>query len=127
MLFLYNESSPRNTPLPYFFEMKSNQRKKNCFKDKRYLQNKSSHYREGFNQGYINPYHLEEYNSSGPDVEYYYDRSGLKGSLFKILPSLQIPDRIIKPSIKKEDHFNCVMNKLELYNDDIYNDCSLVT
>lgn len=77
--------------------------------------------KERFNQGYINPYHLEEYNTSGPDSEYYYDRTGLKGTLFHINPNLQKPDRIITPTQKKEDHFNCVMNKFGIYPESIYN------
>ena len=73
---------------------------------------KKEYMQEGFNQGYINPYHLEEYNTSGPDSEYYYDRSGLKGSLFNLPPQLRTPNRIIKPPIEKKDHTNCIVNKL---------------
>ena len=77
--------------------------------------------KERYNQGYINPFHLDEYNTSGPDNEYYYDRTGLKGSLFHINPNLQKPDRIIKNIPKKEDHFNCIMNKFGIYPESIYN------
>jgi hypothetical protein len=112
MLFLIKEMTPRRTVVNHNIHMCSNE--------------KNTSKKEKFSQGYINPYHLEEYNSSGPDSEYYYDRSGLKGTLFNMLPPLHAPNRIIKPVIKKEDHFNCVVNKLGLYTEDIYNKCNPV-
>jgi hypothetical protein len=110
MLFLSKEMTPRRPVINHNIHKCRNE--------------KNIHTKEKFSQGYINPYHLEEYNSSGPDAEYYYDRSGLKGSLFNLLPTLQTPNRIIKPIIKKEDHFNCVVKKLGLYTEDIYNKCN---
>jgi hypothetical protein len=113
MLFLSKEMTPRSPVINHNIHMCRNE--------------KNIHKKEKFSQGYINPYQLEEYNSSGYDSEYYYDRSGLKGTLFNMLPSPQTPNRIIKPSIKKEDHFNCVVNKLGLYTEDIYNKCNPMT
>jgi hypothetical protein len=86
--------------------------------------NKCIKKQEGYNQGYINPYHTEEYNTAGPNNEYYYDLTGRKGTMFRILPPINNPESVLKPPEKKEDHFNCVVNKLGIYNEDIYNTCN---
>ena len=109
MLFLFTEIVPKNrTSNPSCIRKKPSR----CYT------------KERFNQGYINPYHLEDYNTSGPDNEYYYDRTGLKSSLFHINPHLTKPDRIIKKTEKKEDHFNCIMEKIGIYPESIYNSCN---
>lgn len=80
--------------------------------------NQYSH-REKFNQGYINPYFETDFNISGPDNEYYYDRSGRKATMYRMLPPLKEPMKTDKPQ-KKIDHTNCIVHKLELYSDDVY-------
>lgn len=79
---------------------------------------------EKFTQGYIIPYHMDEYNTSSPDTEYYLDRSGTKGILYNHMDKLKEPDRIFKQTVKKNDNFNKVIHNLELYNMDVYNNCS---
>lgn len=85
---------------------------------------------EGYNQGYINPFHEEEYNISGPDNEYYYDLSGRKGIMFRIIPEstdgTKQDDILNNPekTPEKKDHFDAILNKLEIYNENIYNNCN---
>jgi hypothetical protein len=73
---------------------------------------------------HVAPFNVDNYRLNNPDTEYYYDRSGLKGNLFKnyqLLPNNDKPE-IDKPEIDKPeiDNFNSVINKLELYYEDVY-------
>lgn len=68
---------------------------------------------------HIAPFNSDNYELSSPDTEYYYDRSGLKGNLFKTFPiNNEIKHKTYE---KKIDNFNSIINKLELYNYEIYN------
>lgn len=83
--------------------------------------NNRTNSQENFMQGYINPYFETEFNTSGPDNEYYYDRSGRKPTMYRTLPQLKDP-LILKKQQKKEDHTDCIVHKLELYSGDLYHE-----
>jgi hypothetical protein len=69
----------------------------------------------------IAPFNEDEYNLWNPDFEYYFDKTGRKGTLFS---SQDITiNEIPKIKIKKFDNVNSILNKLELYPPEIYNSC----
>jgi hypothetical protein len=79
---------------------------------------------EGFTQRSANPYFETDFNTSTPDNEYYYDKSGRKPTLYKILKPLT-KSLSLKKKPKKIDHTNCVRHKLGIYDISVYdNTCN---
>lgn len=78
---------------------------------------------EGFISGQqIAPFNHDEYELLNPSMEYYYDRTGRKGNLFRKQNNNEtISLEINKP---KFDNVNSVLNKLEIYPEKIYNTCN---
>jgi hypothetical protein len=71
----------------------------------------------------IAPFSEDDYNLWNPDFEYYFDKTGRKGTLFSSqdIAINEMPE--IKIKIKKFDNVNSILNKLELYPPEIYNSC----
>lgn len=83
-----------------------------------------SNYCESMHDGFMASQHVASFNSdnyelNSPDNDYYYDRSGLKGNLFKKYPVLTTENKQIIHK-KEIDNFNSIINKLELYYEDVY-------
>lgn len=78
---------------------------------------------EGFISGQqIAPFNHDEYELLNPSMEYYYDRTGRKGNLFRKQDNNKTNSlEINKP---KFDNVNSVLNKLEIYPEQIYNTCN---
>jgi hypothetical protein len=82
--------------------------------------------KESFTSRYIAPFHEDDYNYTNPDMEYYFDKTGRKGTMFRMLEPLEKEDLILTKKLKKKDYFNAIVNKLELYNENIYNNCNSI-
>lgn len=70
----------------------------------------------------IAPFNHDEYKLLNPDMEYYYDETGRKGNLFRKQNYNEAKSlEINKP---KFDNVNSVLNKLEIYPEQVYNLCN---
>lgn len=80
--------------------------------------------KEPFTTGHIPPFNEDEYNLHNPDMEYYFDNTGRKGTLFNISKPPSVEDLILKKKPEKFSYFNAIVDKLEIYPEDVYNDCN---
>ena len=64
----------------------------------------------------------DEYELLNPSMEYYYDRTGRKGNLFRKQDNNKTNSLEINKA--KFDNVNSVLNKLEIYPEQIYNTCN---
>jgi hypothetical protein len=53
-------------------------------------------------------------------MDYYRDFSGLKGTMYRELNPLTKEDSILTTPPKKNNNFNSIVNKLELYPESFY-------
>ena len=64
--------------------------------------NNRTNSQENFMQGYINPYFETEFNTSGPDNEYYYDRKWSQTNYVSNFTTIKRPPYIKKNNKKKK-------------------------
>ena len=83
--------------------------------------------KELFSQVYDSPYIKEDGNDS-INADYYYDKSGLKPTMYRLLPPLMVDQPIpeLQKKLQKEDHFNSIVNLLGIYDQDVYQNCNPV-
>jgi hypothetical protein len=83
--------------------------------------NKSKSMRiDPFVNNHIPPFNDDEYSYINPDMDYYRDFSGLKGTMYRELNPLTKEDSILTTPPKKNNNFNSIVNKLELYPESFY-------
>lgn len=71
---------------------------------------------------HIAPFNYDDYELLNPSMEYYYDRSGRKGNLFRKQNYNEA--NLLEMNKPKFDNVNSVLNKLEIYPEQIYNSCN---
>ena len=76
--------------------------------------------REPFVNTHIPPFNDDEYRYINPDMDYYTDFDGLKGTMYRELDPLIKEDSILTQSPPRNNNFNSVVNKLELYPESFY-------
>lgn len=85
--------------------------------------NLTSTTREPFVNTRTPPFNDDEYRYITPDMDYYREFSGLKGTMYRELGPLTKEDSILTPPRQKNNNFNSIINKLELYPESFYTMC----
>ena len=93
--------------------------------DPQYIYNKRCKNNESFVNSHIPPFETDEYTLDNPDMDYYFDKTGRKATMYRELGNLAKEESVLNKVPKKIDNFNSIINKLEIYDEDIYNQCNL--